>query len=78
MHMNDHRAFTIGDLVPESQVKVPTAFEKAQAEYEARLQAEALAKAQRDEEYKKIKTYTVIGASVLALVTLVLFIKRKS
>lgn len=77
MHMNDYRAFGMGDLVPESQVKVPTAFEKAQAEYEARLRVEALAKAQRDEEYKKIKTYTVIGTSVLALVALVLFLRKK-
>lgn len=77
MHMNDHRAFGMGDLVPESQIKTASAFEKAQAEYELKQRMEATAKAQRDEEYKKIKTYTVIGTSVLALIALVLFLKRK-
>ena len=76
MQMNDYRAF--GDLVPESLVKTPSAFEKAQAEYEAKLRAEALAKAQREEEYNKIKTYSVIGGSVLAVIALVLFLRSKS
>lgn len=78
MNRNDHRAFGMGDLV-RSPETVPTLspFEKAQAEYEAKKKAEALAKVQRDEEYQKIKTYSIIGASVLSLVAVVLFLRKK-
>lgn len=78
MNRNNFKAFTMGDLVraPETQQTV-SPFEKAQAEYEAKKKAEALAKVQRDEEYQKIKTYSIIGASVLSLVAVVLFLRKK-
>ena len=78
MTRNDYRAFGMGDLVPESQIKTASAFEKARAEYELKQIREATERAQREEEYNKIKTYSVIGGSVLAVVALVLFLRSKS